>query len=94
MSSAAPTACPARAATRTASVGARAQAADATANTISPSWNVLRRPSRSASRPAGTRQAAKTIAYAFSTQESEEGVLPGKLCSIAGNAMLTMKRSS
>ena len=94
MTSAAPTAWTARAATSTPTEGAAAQPAEPIANTTSPSSNVLRRPRRSPSRPAGTRHAANTIAYAFSTHDSAPLELPGKSSAIDGNAMFTMKRSS
>ena len=60
--SAAPTACTARAATSTPSVGAAAHAAEARVNTSTPMSRNRRRPKWSASRPAGTSSAAKMIA--------------------------------
>jgi hypothetical protein len=52
-----------------------------------------RRPSRSASRPAGTRKAANTMLYALSTHESEPRLLPENDVLIAGNATLTIVAS-
>ena len=41
--------------------GASAQAAEASVKTLNPATNIRRRPTRSASRPAATRNAAKTM---------------------------------
>src|SRR6266545_2049964 len=72
---------------------AAAHSAEAPVKIPTPSRNARLRLARSASRPAGTSSAAKTIAYAFSTHESVDSGVPSKLRSSAGNAMLTMKRS-
>jgi hypothetical protein len=90
---AAPAACATRAATRTSTDGAAAHAALATVKSARPPRNARLRPVRSAQRPAGTRSAAKTIAYALSTQESDASDVPSKSRWMSGNAMLTMKRS-
>ena len=76
MSRAPPAAWTTRAPTRTQTSGAAAQAAEATAKTIMPVRNAARRPIRSAARPAGTSSAANTIAYAFSTQDSDARSVP------------------
>ncbi len=60
-SSAAPAACSTRAPISTSAVGAIPQAAEAAKNSAMPVKNIRRRPSRSASRPAGTSSAAKTM---------------------------------
>ena len=60
-SSAAPAACTTRAAIRNSTDGASPHSAEAPTNTPSPQKNIRRRPSRSASRPAGTSNAAKTM---------------------------------
>ncbi|CAM5301821.1 hypothetical protein SGLAM104S_05420 [Streptomyces glaucescens] len=59
---AAPAACSTRAAISQPAPGARAQSAEATVKTASPSRKPLRWPYRSASLPATTSSAAKTIA--------------------------------
>ncbi len=60
-SSAAPSACITRAATRNPTEGAAPHSRDATVNTTIPVTNARRRPSRSVSRPQTIRKAAKTM---------------------------------
>ncbi len=62
ISSAPPAACRTRAATSTQVLSAAAQAAEASAKMTTPARNAVRRPIRSAARPAGTRSAAKMMA--------------------------------
>jgi hypothetical protein len=57
---AAPTAWSTRAATSSSTLGAAAHSPEASMNTPMPTKKVLRRPTRSAARPAGTSSAAKT----------------------------------
>src|SRR5262249_45215700 len=52
-----------------------------------------RRPNLSASRPAGTSAAAKTMLYAFSTQDRCPTDSSGKDFCRSGNAMLTIVTS-
>src|SRR4029079_19217455 len=73
--------------------GATAQRADPTVNVAMPTRNIRLRPIRSATRPAGTRSAPNTIAYAFRTQERSLSDVPEKSRASSGNAMLTMNRS-
>ena len=60
-STAAPAACTTRAATRTGTDQASPQSADAARNVSSPMKNMRRRPTMSATRPAGTSSAANTM---------------------------------
>ena len=60
-SAAAPTACSTLAATSGPAAGARPHSIDAAVKMTTAVRNVRRRPTRSASRPAGIRSAAKTI---------------------------------
>src|SRR5215207_3962349 len=69
--SAAPTPCTARAASRTPKVGASAASSDATVNVVTPATNRRRRPTTSASRPAGASSAANRIVYSVTTQDSD-----------------------
>ncbi len=62
MSSAPPAAWTIRATTSSQTSGATAHAAEAIAKTMTPARNAVRRPIRSAARPAGTSSAANTIA--------------------------------
>ena len=93
MSSAPPAAWTTRATTSTQTSGATAQAAEARAKTTTPARNAVRRPIRSAARPAGTSSAANTIAYAFSTQDSDARSAPPNVRPIDGSATLTMNMS-
>ena len=90
---AAPAACRARAATSQPTPGATAHSTEATVKAARPRRKPRRCPYRSASRPATTSSAAKTIAYALSTQDSEASELPSKESPRAGTATLTMNRS-
>src|SRR5688572_16734307 len=69
------------------------QSNDPPVNTASPATRVLRRPTRSAHRPAGTSTAANTIVYALRIQDSEPSSAPEYSSPIEGNARLTMNRS-
>ena len=60
-STAAPSACTIRAATSKPTLGAIAQSSEAPVNTSTPQTKAFLRPSRSASRPHGTRNAANTM---------------------------------
>ena len=60
-SSAAPSACRTRKATRVSTEGATAHSSDAAVNSSSPRMNIRRRPRRSAIRPEATRNAANTM---------------------------------
>ena len=91
--SAAPTAWTTRAATSHHGPGAAAQRADAATKTPRPVRKTRLRPRRSARRPAGTSNAAKTIAYPLRTHDRPEIPAEEKSSSIAGKAMLTTKRS-
>src|ERR1700754_4995761 len=91
---AAPTAWMARAATSTPRAGASDAISDARVKIPTPTNSTLLRPQRSAIRPAGTRTAAKTIAYALSTQDSAPAPDPGKEAPMPSRATLTMKKSS
>ena len=53
-------------------------------NTTTATRNVRRRPTRSASRPAGMSSAAKTIVYAFRTHDSDDGADVEKSARIDG----------
>ena len=90
---AAPAAWTTRAATSSSADGASAHNADPRVKTASPARNTRSRPTRSPSLPSGTSSAAKTIAYALRIHDSPETDASGKSSPIAGNAMLTMKRS-
>src|SRR5688572_21803031 len=69
------------------------QSNDPPVNTASPATRVLRRPTRSAHRPAGTSTAANTIVYALRIHDSEPSSAPAYSSPIEGNARLTMNRS-
>src|SRR5690242_3183256 len=56
--------------------------------------NMRRRPTRSAIRPAATRNAANTMLYAFRIHDSEEIEVPGNDLAMLGNAMLTIVAST
>src|SRR5215207_7481597 len=84
--SAAPRACSARAATSSSTLGARPHRAEATVNTATDTRKHRRRPTRSAIRPAGTRAAANTIVYAFSTHDSEPRLTSGNERTRSGKA--------
>src|SRR5829696_1656017 len=86
---AAPAPCTARAAMRASIDGATAQASDAAVNRSTEMTNSLRRPSTSASRPAEVSRAAKSTAYALTTQERVDTEVSGKSSASAGKATLT-----
>ncbi len=83
---AAPIACRARAATSASGDGARPPSADAAVNSAIAARNTRRRPMRSASTPAGTRHAANTMVYAFSTHDRVEVLASGKAWASDENA--------
>ncbi len=90
---AAPIAWTIRAATSSSALGASAQAADAAVNTSSPSSEIRFRPSRSAARPAATRNAAKTMLYALSTHERSSMPASGNERAMSGIAIVTIVAS-
>ena len=59
---------------------------DATVNSTAAVRNVRRRPTRSASRPAGISSAANTIVYALRTHDSDEGAVEANCALIDGKA--------
>jgi hypothetical protein len=65
-----------RAPIRARTPGATPHSSEPRLNAIIPATNRRRRPTRSAQRPAGTRTAANTIVYPFSTQDSELRLVP------------------
>src|SRR6478735_2918782 len=82
-----------RAATSQPSDGAAAHTADPAVNTRIPLVKTRRLPSTSASRPAGTRNAANTMLYAFNTHDNDAKELPENEVRISGNATLTIVAS-
>lgn len=82
-----------RAATSKPSDGAAAHTADPAVNTTIPLVKTRRLPSTSASRPAGTRNAANTMLYAFNTHDNDANELPENELRISGNATLTIVAS-
>ncbi len=82
-----------RAATSNSADGARPHSSDVPRNATTPIRNIRRRPTRSASRPAGTSSAAKTMLYAFRTQERSARVDSAKSRSMSGNATFTIVTS-
>jgi hypothetical protein len=66
-SAAAPTPWTTRAAIKARIDGAAAQAADAAVNTVTPTRNIRRNPTRSPSAPAVSKSPASVNVYAFST---------------------------
>src|SRR3954451_19711194 len=89
-----PSAWSARAPIRKPALGAIAQRALAVVNSTTPTWNMRLRPSRSASRPEPTRNAANTMLYASKIQLSVVSVTPLKSARIDGNAMFTIVEST
>ncbi len=83
----------ARAATRTPSAGAAAQAAEPTANAASPKVKVLRAPIRSAVEPAVSMIEARASVYASTTHCSPASE-PPIWCWMAGSATFTIVTSS
>ena len=75
------------------SLGAIPQRNEAATNAVTPIRNIRRRPTRSASRPAGTSSAAKTMLYAFSTQDRSAREASLKSRWMSGKATLTMVTS-
>src|ERR687887_74745 len=90
---AAPAACSTRRATKTPTLPAAAHRPEATVKIATPSRKPPLRLVRSATRPAGTRRAGNTIAYAFRTQDRLARAAPGGSRAICGRATLTMNRS-
>ena len=90
---AAPIACSTRAAISSSTLGANAHSADARRNVHSPTKNIFRRPTMSATFPAGTSSAAKTMLYALRIQDSPASDESGNDASMSGNAMLTIVAS-
>ncbi len=82
-----------RAAISASTPGARPQSSEPAVKASRPATNSRRRPIRSAHRPAGTRTAANTMVYAFSTQDSSLRLVPRYCWPMYGNARLTMNRS-
>src|SRR5919107_4130110 len=89
-----PSAWSARAPMRKPADGATAQRALAVVNRTTPAWNMRLRPSRSASRPDPTRNAANTMLYASKIQLSVVSVAPLKSARMLGNAMFTIVEST
>ena len=89
----APTAWMTRATISASTPGARPQSSEPAVKPSRPATNSRRRPTRSAHRPAGTRTAANTMVYPFSTQDSSLRLVPGYCLPMYGNARLTMNRS-
>src|SRR4051794_34728251 len=81
--------CTARAATSAPTLGASALASEATVNSATPPMNTRRRPTRSATRPAGVSSAANSTAYAVITQDSSVTEVPRKSVARSGNARFT-----
>ncbi len=92
-SAAAPAAWTTRAATRTSTVGARPAAAEAARNVSRPAMNIRRRPTRSATRPAGTSSAANTMLYAVRIHDSPASEVSLNDARMSGKAMLTIVTS-
>jgi hypothetical protein len=90
---AAPTAWSTRAAITSSTLGATATSADAARNAQRPTKNIFRRPTRSATLPAGTSSAANTMLYAFRIQDRSASDASGNDRSMSGNAMLTIVAS-
>jgi len=76
ISTAAPAACTTREATSQPIPGDTAHSTEPTVKTVSPSRKPALWPPRSASLPATTSSAAKTIAYALSTHDSDPSDAP------------------
>ena len=85
-SAAAPTAWAMRPRIRNPTVGASPHSTDAPVKITTAVRKVLRRPTRSASRPAGMSSAANTIVYALSTHDIVVVLTSEKLALIDGNA--------
>ncbi len=87
-------ACTTRAATSTPKLPASPHTTDAVTNSTTPTRNRRLRPSRSASRPAGTSAAANTMLYALRTHDRSPSESCEKDRSMPGKAMLTIVTSS
>src|SRR5947207_11347133 len=74
--------------------GATAQSSEANVNSSSPKMNIRRRPIRSASFPAASKNAANTMLYAFSTHDRFEIEVPLNDRSMFGKAMFTIVAST
>src|SRR6185503_19798183 len=75
-----------RAPTRKTTLGASPHSIDAIVKRTAAVRNVRRRPTRSASRPAGISRAANTIGYALRIQDSDDGDAEEKPALIEGKA--------
>jgi hypothetical protein len=89
---AAPRPSTARAATSRPAEPARAQASEEAVNTAAPAMSILRRPSRSASRPPSSRNPPNASAYPLSTHCRPTGEKPRPRW-IAGSAKVTIDPS-
>ena len=90
---AAPSAWSTRKTTSRPSEGAIAHSSDAAVKMITPHSNRRLRPSRSAMRPAATRNAANTMLYAFRTHETLAKSASGNDFWMSGNATFTIVAS-
>ena len=81
--------CSTRQASRMPKPGASAHSADARVKPATLTRNTERRPTTSASRPAGVSSAAKATANPLTVQDRSASEVPGKLLCSAGKAMLT-----
>ena len=88
MTSAPAMACSTRAAINTHTLGANADSTDETANNITPSWNILTRPWRSAIRPPSGRNAAVPIKYPEETNAVVVSATAGNEAVMSSNAIL------